>query len=98
MSLRKWLPGLVGVLAVAGVAPAEPPVNPLVEGREPDPVTREFYQSDKPPGGYVSTPSVLEQPNSGAWVVIAAGVWDLLLDRLTFPLGTAEMKNEPTGA
>ena len=44
MSLRKMLLGLGGAVAVAGAGPvlAEPPVNPLVEGREPNPVARQL--------------------------------------------------------
>lgn len=94
MALRKCLLGLAGAIAVAGVTAAEPPINPLVEGREPDPVTREYYLPEKPLGGYVSSPMMPERVNPDVWVAIAAGVLEAMLDRLTFPLGTAVMTDE----
>jgi hypothetical protein len=88
----KGILGLVGVLALAGLTAAEPPVNPLVEGRETDPVAREFHLPEKPLCGYVSGPVVPERSNPGAWVAIMAGICDVLFDRFTVPLGTAVME------
>ena len=83
------------MFATAALAAAAPPVNPLVEGREPDPVAREFHLPDKPAGGYASEPSDAERGGSGGWVMVAAGMWDVFLDRFTMPLGTAVMKDAP---
>jgi hypothetical protein len=97
MSPRKALFGLMGVIGLSGSAAAEPPVNPLVEGCEPNPVAREFYQPETPIGGYVAGPDASERPNAGAWLVLTAVLWDVLLDRLTVPLGTAVLP-DPDGA
>jgi hypothetical protein len=99
MSPRKGMLGLVGVLGLAGLAAGEPPVNPLVEGREPNPVAREFHQPETPVGGYVAGPEVPEQSHPAAWLVLTCVIWDAMLDRLTFPLGTAAMTGpaEPGG-
>jgi hypothetical protein len=83
------------VIAAAGLAAGEPPVNPLVEGRESDPVAREFYLPEKPPGGDVSAPAMPERADPdrdapGAWAAMVAGVWESFLDRLTFPLGLVQ--------
>jgi hypothetical protein len=97
MAPRRGLFGLAGVIAAAGLAAGEPPVNPLVEGRESDPVAREFYQPEKPPGGSVSAPMMPEQTNPdrrdapGAWAAMVAGVWESFLDRMTFPLGLVQL-------
>jgi hypothetical protein len=89
MSPRKALLGLAGVIGLTGSAAAGPPVSPLVEGREPDPVAREFYRDSTPVGGYVARPEFPAPPASGAWLGLTAAVWDVLLDQLTVPLGTA---------
>jgi len=96
MAPRRGLLGLAGVIAAAGLAAGEPPVNPLVEGRESDPVAREFYLPEKPPGGGVSAPVMPEQTDpdrdaAGAWGAIVEGAWEALLDRLTFPLGLVRL-------
>lgn len=98
MSPRKGLLGLLGVLAVAGVVAAEPPINPLVEGRELDPIAREFHEPDRSPGGYMPGPMFPERTNPGAWGAMIAGVWQVILDRFTFPLGTAPMQGEDKSA
>jgi hypothetical protein len=43
MSVRKGLLGFAAGLATATAVAAEPPVRPLVEGREPNPVARQFH-------------------------------------------------------
>jgi hypothetical protein len=50
MLQRNGLLGLTGLVAVAGLAVAAPapPINPQVEGREPNPVIREFHETEKP--------------------------------------------------
>lgn len=78
----------MGVMALAGMARAVPPVDPYVEGREPNPVAREFHQPDTTAGGYVPP---YEEPAAGAaWLLPALQAWELL-DQLTVPLGTAPM-------
>ena len=51
--MRKCLLGLTGLLVAAGVAVADKPaggtIDPHVEGREPTPLAREFYQPDPAP-------------------------------------------------
>ena len=100
MSPRTALLGLLGAIGLAGQIAAAPPVSPLVEGREPDPVAREYYRDDAPAGQYVAPAGNLGQPTPAAVLVLSAIVWDLLLDRLTIPLGTAAMPEAvpPSGA
>ena len=96
----RLLLGLLGAIGLAGQIAAAPPVNPLVEGREPDPVAREYYRDDAPAGRYVAPVENPGQPTPAAVLVLSAIVWDLLLDRLTIPLGTAAMPEAvpPCGA
>jgi hypothetical protein len=59
MSMRNGLLGLAAMLAVttaAAAAPPGPPVDPLVDGREPDPVAREFYQPEVVVAGFRGVP------------------------------------------
>jgi len=88
MSSWKALIGLVGVFGLTGLVAGEPPASPLVEGREPNPVAREFYQSEKPVGGYVAPAEASAEPNTTLEAAFPVLVWDTLLDQLTFPLGT----------
>ncbi len=89
MSLRIAL-GLFGVMAATESALAAPPVNPQVEGREPNPVIRDFYLPDSPPFEYGAGPVAPGEALSDRdWLAVA--VWDLLMDRLTMPLGMAEV-------
>ena len=97
MSPRKVLMALMGVIASTGLVAGEPPVNPLVEGRELNPVAREFHQAETPVGGYVARADDSEVANVNAWLVMTAIAWDLLLDRLTFPLGIAVQPDGATG-
>ena len=93
MSLRNGLLGLAALVAMTGSVLAAPPVDPLVEGREPNPVVREFHETEPLAFGYALGLSsrVVQEPTS--WVGNVAIVWELLLDRLTMPLGTALMPN-----
>lgn len=98
MALWNRFRSLVGIIAVvgttAGMTSAAPPISPLVEGREPDPVAREFYLPDQPPSGYVSGSEHFEQSNADLWFILAVGIWDGMLDRLTIPLGAAIISDE----
>ena len=91
MSPWKALLGLLGVFGLSGLVAGEPPASPLVEGREPNPVAREFYQTEKPVSGYVAPTAVSDAPNTDDGPGFPARVWERLLDQLTFPLGTAAM-------
>ncbi len=91
MSPWKARLGLVGLLAVTGRVAGEPPVSPLIEGREPNPVVRDLYQTEEPVGCYVAPPEGDRGPVTGAQATFPALVWEVLLDQLTFPLGTAAM-------
>ena len=97
MSPWTALLGLWGVIGLMGQLAAAPPVSPLVEGREQDHVLREHHQTDRPIGGYVPTPLTSERGIPGGWIVLSAVVWDVLLDRLTIPLGTAEISQRDDG-
>lgn len=95
MRARTWLLALAAATGLATTAAAEPPINPLVEGREPDPVAQQFHQTDLPPGGYVAAPEISTPPT---WATMTDMVWEALLDQLTFPLGTATSPREQLGA
>jgi hypothetical protein len=90
MSLRKGVLALFAGVAVAGVASAEPPASPLVEGREPNPVVRQFHGVEPATFGYGGGPAIPAQASRAAgW--LPALVRDLFLDRFTMPLGTVPM-------
>ena len=103
MSPWTALLGLVGVIGLTGQAGlAALPPGPLVEGREPDPVVREFHQDEALIGGYVDpTADPIEGASEGQdSPTMPLLLWEQLLDELTFPLGTAVMdeRSEITGA
>lgn len=93
MPVRNGLLGLVAGLATTA-AVAEPPVRPLVEGREPNPVARQFHEAEPPTFGYGGGPATAAVsgatlPGSAWWTT--QRVWEMMLDRMTVPLGTAAM-------
>lgn len=88
MCMRQGLLAVVAVLAVLASVQAVPPENPMVEGREPNPVVREFYEVEPPPFEYVDTETA-EAVVSSWWVSRAA--WDSLFNKLTMPLGPVEL-------
>jgi hypothetical protein len=90
--MRRMLLGLFSAVAVCGAAAGKPPglpVDPLSEGREVDPVTRDFYL----PGPPTSARSASEAPSESGthfptvWSVLAS-VHEAILSHLTMPLGT----------
>lgn len=97
MSPRTALLGLMGAIAIAGQIAAAPPVDPFVEGREPDPVAREYHQADSPIGTYVPARTASEQGMNGGRLILSAVLWDLLLDHMTIPLGTAVLREGDDG-
>ncbi|MBA4065433.1 MAG: hypothetical protein C0501_17315 [Isosphaera sp.] len=82
MSVRVGLFGLVAAAGVAGAAPIDPPP----EGREPNPVVREFYGAEPATFAYVAPAAA---PAGGWWF---GALWDGLVERLTVPLGTVPME------
>lgn len=96
MWMRRGLMGLAGVVAAAGLAAADKPtglpINPHVENREPNPVAREFHE-DAPPA-----PSAMaaweQRPRAGGCLVrdLIDEFRELLLCRLTIPLGTVPIE------
>jgi hypothetical protein len=46
--LKRASPALLLLAAGAGLALAAPPMKPEVEGRESNPVAREYYEPEKP--------------------------------------------------
>lgn len=96
MSPRTALVGAAGALGLAGLAGSAAAAPPgLVEGREPDFVARTFHQPEVPVGVYVA-PDAADRTGARAWLVLAA-VRDVLLDRLTVPLGTAPLARPQDG-
>jgi len=97
--LRKALVVLAGVATGPGPgagagAWAGPPAATPVEWRETDPVAREFFQQQTVSYGYTGcsggpgpAPSPARGPEWWAWGYL----WELLLDRLTVPLGTVSL-------
>ena len=99
MTTRRILLGLISAVAMCGAVAAKPPglqPNPLAEGREMDPVTREFYLPDPTIAATEdSTPSrALDKsaPRSAVWFLLH-GIHEAAMNELTIPLGTAEMWN-----
>lgn len=91
MTVRNGLLAMATGLAVAGTGAAQPPVGPGVEGREPNPIARDYHQSEPATFGYGGGPAAAARPSSalpgaGWWTV--AVVWEIMLDRMTVPLGT----------
>jgi hypothetical protein len=85
MALRKGVLGLIGVVAAVGSMRAEPPVNPLVEGREPNPVVREFHEPEPAPFSYGGP--VQPERSQGEEVSVPSW-WELMMNHFTVPLGT----------
>jgi hypothetical protein len=89
MSQRMALFGLIGVLGLAAWSAAAPPVNPIVEGRETDPVSRDYHQENLVIGAYVPPPGASDESSQAGWLALAGMIWDVMLDQLTVPLGAA---------
>jgi hypothetical protein len=86
MAMRNGLLGLAGTVAVAGGLRAEPPAHPLVEGREPNPVVREFHEPEPPPFTYAN--GFVRSGRAEVEGVSVPRWWGLMMDHLTMPLGT----------
>jgi hypothetical protein len=96
MSKRIGLLGAAGVLAAAGLAAAQKPpglpVNPHVECREPTPAARELHLPESPAPGQPHVAGYRPVPASPL-AVLLADVHELLLNRLTIPLGTVPVRD-----
>jgi hypothetical protein len=88
MQMRRVLLGLMGAGALCGVA-AKPPGGPLSEGRELDPVTRDFHLAAPAVVPSGTAPPLVEKPRDLFGGSILAGLWEAILNELTMPLGTA---------
>lgn len=88
MCVRQGLLASVVVLAGLAAVQAVPPENPMVEGRELNPVAREFFDVEPPPLEYVGDETA-EKMVSGWWASRAA--WETLFNKLTMPLGPMEL-------
>lgn len=88
MTMRRMLLGLVGAAAVSvcGAATAKPPLS---EGREVDPVVRDFQLGGSPAAVEGSAPTgAPEKPGDVfGWALLVA-LHDALMAHFTMPLGT----------
>lgn len=82
------------VLLACGSALAGPPRGPLPEGRELDPVARDYYHGERPvpPAERVSPPR--EQKTSGTvWLVqVGCEAVEAILNEVALPLGPCRTK------
>lgn len=94
MTLRRMLLGFAVVAAVAGTVSAKPPGlpgNTLPEGREIDPVKRDFYLAETLPPAEDSAPRRNTEDNSEVTETSLLGTLrDTIAHELTIPLGTAQ--------
>jgi hypothetical protein len=93
MTVRSGILAILVSVASASVCIAQP-AGRGIEGRESDPIARDFHQAQPATFDYGGPLSPIARTGSapsaaGWWVAIA--VWDLVLDRLTVPLGTVPM-------
>jgi hypothetical protein len=97
MARRKGLLGLAAAVAAVGLGADKPPglpADPRVEGREPNPVVREFHQADPATPDYGAGPVPPARAGAGdygMWTGIMGVVWEAMLDHFTMPLGTVPM-------
>jgi hypothetical protein len=90
MTLRRMLLGVVGAVAVCSATTAKPPSGPLSEGRELDPVVRDF-QLDEPPTTESRGPArSAEKPGDLFGGSLLAALNDAVMRALTIQLGTVQ--------
>lgn len=92
--MRRMLLGGVFAMAVGGAATAKPPAGPLSEGREPDPVAREYYNGETPPLPAEDADPGREAPAlraPGAWPLLTLSILDSILGGVEMPLGPLPM-------
>lgn len=76
--------GAAVLMCVCGVATAAPPRGPLSEGREPDPVARDYYHGE-PPAPPAERAAPAGKPKARGW-----GLWEAVegwLGEVSIPLG-----------
>jgi hypothetical protein len=86
-----WLTAVVATVGLGADKPPGLPADPRVEGREPDPVAREFHRPESAAPRYGTGPVVPPRATParpGLVEAIVGGMWETALDRLTMPLGT----------
>lgn len=89
MQFRKMLLSLATATGIAGAAHAAPPCA-VPEGREPNPVAREFYLPDAVPLGSAASVPSSGAPATGDWLGIGR-LWEKFADEFSMPLGTTPM-------
>ena len=88
MSMRRLLLGL-GVAAILGsTATAGPPAGPLSEGREVDPVARDFYLAPPVAAPESSGAPRAERPGDTVGMSMVLALGSAILNHFTFQLGT----------
>ena len=99
--LRRMLLGSIGAVVVCGTTVAAPPglqPNPHSEGRELDPVAREYYlpsapaSEDAPARG----PTAFDD-RSALWAIVL-GAHEAIINEFTMQLGVVEMPHSERGA
>ncbi|QJW96002.1 hypothetical protein [Frigoriglobus tundricola] len=90
MTLRRTLLGVAGVVAVCGAALAGPPSGPLSEGREVDPVVRDF-QLNEPPAAVRREPAPVDQKGDLFRGSLLAALYEAIMHGITIPLGSGRV-------
>ena len=88
MTLRRMLLGLSGAVAVSGMAVAAPPGGHLSEGRELDPVARDYYLTTPAPAAEAAPAREDQTPGDMFGWSLFADFRETILNELTIPLGT----------
>ncbi len=83
MTLRRILWSLTASAALCGMVSATPPA--LSEGRELDPVARDFFLTTLPPA---PAPVEAEEPGSLPPLSFLSNIREVILTSITIPLGT----------
>jgi hypothetical protein len=87
--MRRLLLGGAMSVMVCGAVAAKPPGGPLSEGRELDPVARDYYQGEPPtpPAGNADPARGAPKPGDSCAFPLLAPVLDMVLRWVTLPLG-----------
>ncbi len=91
MTLRRTLLGVVAVVVVCGATPAAPPRGPLSEGREVDPVVRDFQLNEPSAAERREPASVVQKPGNLFWESLLAALYEAIVNGTTIPLGSGRM-------
>ena len=87
--MRRMLLGGVMSVAVCGAVAAKPPGGALSEGRELDPVARDYYHGEPPapPAGHDDATRGAPKPGDSCVFPLLAPVLDMIMREITLPLG-----------